>query len=86
MHRHIVSPVDLASAHTILVTNTTPEWCWLLEWYGRLRDRQVKQYVDALYNSAIKNGLNKETGFLTNEYRLDGTSLLSKMSGLRTRY
>jgi len=44
------------------------EWCWLLEWYGRLRDRHVKQYVDALYNSAIQNGLNTDTGFLINEY------------------
>lgn len=49
------------------------EWCWLLEWYGRLRDRHVKQYVDALYNSAIENGLNPDTGFLINEYRLDGS-------------
>ena len=47
------------------------EWCWLLEWYGRLRDRHVKQYVDALFDTAVKNGLNPDTGFLINEYRLD---------------
>ena len=49
------------------------EWCWLLEWYGRLRDRHVSQYVDALFKSAIENGLNPDTGFLINEYRLDGS-------------
>ncbi len=49
------------------------EWCWLLEWYGRLRNRQVKQYVDSLFDTAIKNGLNSNTGFLINEYRLDGS-------------
>jgi len=65
------TPKDLSRAR--VEPGHMMEWCWLLEWYGRLRDRQVKQYVDALYNSAIKNGLNKETGFLTNEYRLDGT-------------
>jgi len=45
----------------------------LLEWYGRLRGRHVKQYIDALFNSAIETGLNPDTGFLINEYKLDGS-------------
>lgn len=47
------------------------EWCWLLEWYGRLSGKTVKQYADALFVSAIKNGLNPVTGLLIDEYRLD---------------
>lgn len=66
------SPIDLAIAR--IEPGHMMEWCWLLEWYGRLRGRHVKQYVDALFNSAIKNGLNLDTGFLINEYTLDGAT------------
>ena len=50
------------------------EWSWLLEWYGRLSGRDVKQYANELFLSALRNGLNHKTGLLINEYRLDGTA------------
>jgi mannose-6-phosphate isomerase len=49
------------------------EWCWLLEWYERLSGKPMKSYVDALFSSSIKKGLNPRTGLLINEFRLDGT-------------
>ncbi len=65
------TPVNIESAR--VEPGHMMEWCWLLEWYGRLRKRQVKQYVDSLYYSAVSSGLNLKTGFLINEYSLDGT-------------
>lgn len=48
------------------------EWCWLLEWYGRLSGKPMKSYVDALFSSSIKMGMNPRTGLLINEFQLDG--------------
>ena len=48
------------------------EWCWLLEWYGRLSGKFVKRYVDIIFESSLKYGLNPKTGLLINEFQLDG--------------
>ncbi len=49
------------------------EWCWLLDWYGRISGKYVKTYVDTIFESSLKCGLNPKTGLLINELQLDGT-------------
>ncbi|NHK29533.1 mannose-6-phosphate isomerase [Parvularcula flava] len=49
------------------------EWVWLLRWYERLTGTNVSAPADAMYQNAIKLGLNEKTGLLYDELRLDGT-------------
>lgn len=48
------------------------EWCWLLEWYGRLSGKSIKHYIEAIFASSLRYGLNSKTGLLINEFQLDG--------------
>jgi len=49
------------------------EWAWLIYNYARLSGRNVTRYADAMFETAIKTGVNPVTGLLRNEVHKDGT-------------